>query len=268
VKCEKCHPDSKYKLGELRCVDCHRKTDPHKGKLGEDCAKCHRPEKGAPKFNHDKMTRFVRAGAHLRIECGYCHRQAPPAPPEVGWTAKEPPVKADRQFPVMGKRCVDCHADPHKGTAGPDCNLCHTPSTFRVLSGGARALRPSDHDRTWLRKHALLPFDDSDLLADGRACARCHGTPTCDRCHRTVRPKSHTALWRVRGHGTAAAFDAENCRICHVTGSCIQCHRTSAPLNHRGAWPTLHGYAAGTFADNNCYVCHSRANCRTCHPPR
>jgi hypothetical protein len=268
VKCLKCHPDSKYKLGHVQCVDCHGKTDPHKGRLGTACEKCHVPEKGAPKFNHDKMTHFARTGAHQRVECGYCHRTARAEPPAVGWTKLEPAAKLDRTFPLMGKRCVDCHADPHKGQVGADCKLCHDTASFHRLSAAGRAQRPSDHDRGWLGRHVTLPFDDNDLSAEGRSCARCHGTPACDRCHRTVRPKSHTALWRLRTHGTAAAFDSESCRVCHVTGACIQCHRTSAPLNHRGAWGTLHGYAAGTFADNNCYVCHSRADCQACHRPR
>jgi hypothetical protein len=168
----------------------------------------------------------------------------------------------------LGKRCVDCHADPHKGSAGSECQQCHNTVDFRVPLAAARLQRPSDHDRGWMGKHINLPFDDNDLLAEGRACARCHGVPACDRCHRTMRPKSHTALWRLRAHGTAAAFDSESCRICHVTGMCIQCHRTTAPLNHRGAWSKLHGFAAGTFADNNCYVCHSRGECLACHTPK
>ena len=268
VKCEKCHPKSKYKFGqgEVHCVDCHGKTDPHKGKLGTACEKCHVPEKGAPKFNHDEMTKFTRTGAHKLVECGYCHRQAQPAPPQIGWTSQEPAGKLDRTFPLMGKRCADCHADPHKGAAGLECQQCHGTTSFRMLLPAARTRRPSDHDRGFLGKHVQLPFDDNDLMAEGRACTRCHGT--CDRCHRTMRPKSHTALWRLRGHGTAAAFDSESCRVCHVTGTCIQCHRSTAPLNHRGSWGTIHGYAAGTFAGNNCYVCHSRADCYACHPPK
>jgi hypothetical protein len=268
VKCESCHPNSKYKLGDMRCVDCHRKTDPHKGKLGEACEKCHLPEKGAPKFNHDKMTRFVRTGTHLKTDCSFCHRPRPAAPPEEGWTKKETAQQVDRLFPVMGKQCVDCHADPHKGSAGLNCKECHSTQSWWSLSGGARAFRPSDHTRGWLGKHANLPFDDNELSAEGRACARCHGTPGCDRCHRTSPPKNHTALWRLRGHGTAAAFDSENCRVCHQTGYCVHCHRTNPPLNHRGSWKTNHGFAAGTFADNNCYVCHTRGDCLGCHKPK
>ena len=89
--------------------------------------------------------------------------------------------------------------------------------------------------------------------------------PVCTSCHRSHPPKSHTALWRLRGHGPASAFDPEPCRVCHQPGMCIQCHRTTAPLNHRGAWGTVHGFAAGSFANDNCYVCHRRADCLACH---
>jgi hypothetical protein len=264
VRCIKCHPNSKYKLGEVHCVDCHGKTDPHKGKLGAACERCHVPEKGAPKFNHEKMTKFARTGTHQQVGCSTCHRSARPVPPEVGWSKLEPATKLNLTLPLMGKRCADCHADPHKGSAGVECGQCHGTASFRLLSAAGRAQRPNDHDRGWLGRHVHLPFNDNDLLAEGRACARCHGN-ACDRCHRTMLPKSHTALWRLRTHGAAAAFDSESCRVCHVTGFCIQCHRTTAPLNHRGAWGKLHGYAAGTFADNNCYVCHSRGDCLACH---
>jgi hypothetical protein len=265
VKCQSCHPASKYQLGDVGCIDCHAKTDPHQGKLGTACEKCHIPARGAPKFNHERMTNFVRLGAHLKVDCVFCHQPRPERPPPAGWTRTTHPPSLDRKFPVMGKRCADCHEDPHKGASGPDCQRCHGTSTFDVLSADARRVRPIDHNGGWLGKHATLPFDDNDLAAEGRACGRCHGAPTCDRCHRTSPPRSHTAAWRLRGHGVAAAFDSEGCRTCHLTGTCVECHRTTRPLNHRGAWSTLHGYAAGTFADNNCYVCHSRGECQGCH---
>jgi hypothetical protein len=270
AKCESCHVNGRYKLGEVTCVNCHEKTEPHRGQLGRDCGKCHRPEKGAPKFKHDTMTSFVRDGAHRDLACSFCHRPRPDSPPALGWTKNEVAPPLDRRFPVMGKRCADCHADPHRGSAGLDCGECHFTTDFRVqMAGAARTLKPRDHNQLWLRSHANLPWDEDEAGAAGRSCARCHASPTCTACHRTHLPKSHTALWRLRGHGPAAAFDSEECRVCHQPGSCIQCHRTTAPLNHRGAWRNLHGFAAGSFANDNCYVCHRRADCLQCHaPPR
>jgi hypothetical protein len=268
VKCESCHPGGKYKLGNVSCADCHAKSDPHRGKLGTACEHCHTPVKGAPRFDHERMTKFPRTGAHLHVQCGFCHQARPELPLEVGWIKKQPSPKLDHLFPVMGKRCADCHADPHKGSAGSECQQCHNTASFGALLFSARLARPTDHDRGWLRKHTVLPFDDHQLAEEGRSCNHCHGTPSCDRCHRVMTPKSHTASWRLRGHGTAAVFDPESCRTCHLTGTCVACHRTTRPLNHRGAWNKLHGYAVGSFADSNCYVCHSRGDCFGCHPPK
>jgi hypothetical protein len=268
VKCESCHPGGKYKLGDIGCASCHAKNDPHQGKLGSACERCHIPAKGAPKFDHEKMTNFRRTGVHQHVDCGFCHQAPPATPPEVGWTRNQTPPPLSRLFPVIGKRCADCHADPHRGADGSDCEQCHNTTSFAALRVSTRLARPPDHDRGWLRKHTVLPFDDQELAEDGRSCNHCHGTPSCDRCHRTMVPKSHTASWRLRGHGTAAAFDAESCQTCHLTGTCVECHRTTRPLNHRGSWDKLHGYAVGSFADSNCYVCHSRGECWRCHPPK
>jgi hypothetical protein len=271
AKCESCHVNGRYKLGDVKCVNCHQKTDPHSGKLGRDCGKCHRPEKGAPKFKHNTMTAFTRDGAHRDLACAFCHRQWPTPLPEVGWTKKEVPPPLDRKFPLPGKRCADCHADYHRGSAGIRCEECHSTINFRdAKAGAARTLKPRDHNQVWLRSHASLPWYDNEPGAEGRSCNRCHGSPSCTNCHRTRPPKTHTALWRLRGHGFSAAFDPESCRVCHQSGQCIQCHRTTAPLNHRGDWKSVHGFAAGSFANDNCYVCHRRADCLVCHarPPR
>jgi hypothetical protein len=268
AKCESCHANNRYKLGQVECVTCHEKTDPHRGKLGRDCAKCHRPEKGAPRFDHETMTHFVRDGAHRRVACSFCHRPPPESPPPVGWTKDLVPPPLDRRFPVMGKECVDCHADPHRGAAVKNCAECHGTGDFKGLFAGGRMLKPLDHNQSWLRSHAALPWDEDEAGAEGRSCARCHLSPVCRGCHRSRAPNSHTALWRLRGHGSTAAFDSEPCRACHAPGACIQCHRTTAPLNHRGAWGRAHGFAAGSFANDHCYTCHRRADCLVCHSPR
>ena len=32
-----------------------------------DCERCHTPDKGAPKFNHDVMTGFARTGVEVKV---------------------------------------------------------------------------------------------------------------------------------------------------------------------------------------------------------
>ncbi len=271
VACAKCHPNERYKLGKLTCVDCHEKTDPHHGKLGRNCEKCHIPDKGAPKFRHETMTQFRRTGMHERVACTFCHRARPTPLPVVGWTRGQPTPPADRRFPVMGTRCVECHADPHKGEAGQACESCHNTSSFKTLIGGAPASlmpKPSDHTSAWIRTHANLPEGDRDREGQHGTCTPCHAAPACTQCHRTRTPKSHTGLWRIKTHGTAAAFDSSSCRVCHSPGACIHCHRRTPPLNHRGAWGRRHGLAAGTLGSEQCAVCHQRGDCAACHSGR
>jgi hypothetical protein len=271
IPCVSCHVNGNYKLGKLQCYDCHQKDDKHQGKLGRDCGKCHRPEKGAPKFNHDSMTKFQRTGVHRTVACSLCHQRKTPQNPALSvadWK-KTAAGKLDLTFPVRGKQCSDCHADPHQGNVGSDCSACHSTADFRGISGGrAKSIRPRDHGGSWLRRHATLPENDRDPGAEKRSCATCHGAPSCTHCHRTNPPRSHTALFRIRTHGAVASFDPSACSTCHIGASCIQCHRRTPPLNHRGAWRTMHGYAAGSFADNNCFVCHRRSDCALCHRTR
>lgn len=271
IPCISCHVNSQYKLGKRTCYDCHAKDDKHQGKLGKDCEKCHRPEKGARKFNHEAMTTFQRTGAHRTTACSHCHRtkNAKRAALSVAEWKQVKPRATDLHFPVLGKRCIDCHQDPHAGQYGSDCAACHTTDHFERITGGrAKSIRPKDHGGSWLRRHTILPESDSEPGAEKRACATCHGSPSCTHCHRVRAPRSHTGLWRARTHGAAAAFDPNACSTCHRAASCIQCHRRTAPLNHRGAWPSLHGFAAGGFAGNNCFVCHRRSDCAACHRAR
>lgn len=271
VACISCHIDGNYKLGPRSCYDCHAKDDRHQGRLGKDCAKCHRPEKGAKKFNHESMTAFQRTGAHRAAACPECHRNktAKTKALSVADWKKVARSPTDLRFPVFGKRCSDCHEEPHAGQYGSDCGSCHSTTNFeRVVGARAKSIRPKDHGGSWLRRHTVLPESDSEPGAEKRACATCHGSPSCIHCHRTRMPRSHTGLWRVRTHGAAAAFDPNACSTCHRAASCLQCHRRTAPLNHRGAWRTMHGYAAGNFAGNNCFVCHRRSDCAACHRTR
>ena len=267
LACKSCHGAHEYKLNKHRCFDCHEKDDKHRGKLGQDCAKCHRPEKGAPKFDHNQMTKFPRTGAHQKAECSLCHQPKPAqlSPLSVTDWKKLAPKKLDLSFPVRGSRCVECHSDPHGGNFGSECGKCHTPIAFnRPSVGAARWVRPANHLASWISSHAVLADDDAEKQVQ-RTCAVCHGAPGCQHCHRTRSPRSHTGIFRIRTHGAVASFDPSPCRTCHQSASCTQCHRRTPPLNHRGAWRTLHGYAAGGFGGNNCFVCHRRADCSLCH---
>lgn len=238
-------------LGEdLECTACHA--------LGEEdgaaaeltlsaCEDCH--DEGAP------GTRLAAEGRPLHLqfphathaeaaECKDCHT----ATMEDAQKAGEPLVAVER--------CFDCHQENGVETPAAACATCHGVDRRRVA--------PDSHARAWRERHGHEA--EWNAVADhGEDCYQCHTKDACRRCHTQTKPRSHTGLWRLRVHGTAASWDRSACQNCHETGACIACHRTTAPLNHRGAWIATHGLVAGNRSDARCTTCHSPAQCATCH---
>ncbi|MBI2376057.1 MAG: hypothetical protein HYV07_18835 [Deltaproteobacteria bacterium] len=245
AECRKCHQDRKYKTGKTRCIDCHRKDDPHEEKLGDDCARCHVPDKGAPKFVHEDMTSFVRTGAHLRAECTSCHRPAPKTPPPRGWTKSLPKTELARTFPVMGKVCADCHEDPHGGSRGRGCESCHSTTDFAETSAAV-------HDTGSFRlagTHDILPcgrchLPELELEGLGERCDGCHREddshdqalgPFCGECHSQIAWVPARFDHARTGYPLRGAHRTAPCTDCHSIGSyagtptlCETCHAVDA----------------------------------------
>lgn len=253
AKCEGCHPDKLYKTGKSACVDCHRETDPHKGELGPRCEDCHRPEPGAPKFQHEEMTKFVRVGVHLDTKCQRCHVVSFPGgrPPKVGWTQGAALPELDHLFPVPGQACRDCHHDPHEGAYGSACESCHEPSSFQNANAAV-------HDTGSFRLQGT------------------HDRLRCERCHEPDRP--------LRGLGPL-------CQLCHLADdvhnnslgpNCGRCHSqfdwAPARFNHSSIGFVLRGahklarcrdcHSVGTYVGTprDCYTCHQGDYLRTTRP--
>ena len=72
--CENCHKSGrKYREAPSACIDCHRNADPHGGRLGNDCGRCHEPAAWSrTRFDHDK-TRYPLRDAHREVACAGCH---------------------------------------------------------------------------------------------------------------------------------------------------------------------------------------------------
>ncbi|MBI5511523.1 MAG: hypothetical protein HY903_22435 [Deltaproteobacteria bacterium] len=246
VECQKCHPAKAYKTGRLKCVDCHAEKEPHKGKLGPTCERCHpTAAKGAPAFVHESHTKFAREGTHLTVPCPFCHQAPPAAPPKVGWTKGVAPPPLDRTFPVIGKKCAECHADNHQGRYGAACQTCHRTSAFKDVSA-------TTHDTGIFRLygvHRTLPCNRCHtaqrLLAGlGEVCATCHIDddrhhnglgPFCGDCHLQIEWKqtrfSHTAT----GFPLKGRHRRLECDSCHGIGTyqgtptdCEICHAADA----------------------------------------
>jgi len=253
VACAKCHPPldpaaagatpapaaapgagPRLRLSGLRfasCADCHR--DPHEGRLGADCARCHDTAGwravAQARFDHDR-TRYPLRGRHAAVPCRDCHRPDRPA--------------GRQRFAA----CTDCHADAHVGQfarspGGADCARCHTvagfsPATFTVADhartayplAGAHLATPcvACHARPApTAPPAAIPF----RFATTR-CAQCHADPHRGQADRWVREGGCEACHvvesfrAVRFDHAATAFPLE---ARHAAVSCLACHGPSTP---------------------------------------
>jgi len=161
--CEACHKpedaparkmSTTFLVNDSRCVACH--TDVHRGRLGEDCERCHSPEVKFKeiRFDHSR-TAFRLEEAHQRLECESCH-------PNQRWTG------------IRFANCADCHRDRHQPTLGADCERCHNASSWRVGT--------FNHERT---RYPLRGRHNSVT------CSKCHESQRfkgvafdrCDDCH-------------------------------------------------------------------------------------
>jgi hypothetical protein len=246
----------KHRNAPDQCIDCHSKTDPHKGQLGNKCQDCHQPEQWSRhSFKHEK-TKFKLEGAHQQIACSLCH-------PKQRWKN----IPSD---------CYSCHRlnDHHTGRYGKKCESCHTPSGAKKSALG-EIQSPwktvsFDHDKTKFKlhdKHQKVrcylchtgPLYKQKLPVD---CVSCHQTEDphrgrygnkCENCHQTTG-------WKK------ARFDHDKTKFPlrdkHAKVECEKCH--TAP-------------AAGNKLPLDCYSCHKLddthrgqqgKNCARCHNQR
>ena len=116
--CEACHTEPAFKNTPRDCINCHKKSDEHKQRLGDNCSGCHNPNGWAFwKFEHDTQSKFRLEGAHESLDCLACHRE---------------PVKEKIS---MAKACASCHLkdDAHRGGFGKNCERCHITKAFNQI---------------------------------------------------------------------------------------------------------------------------------------
>jgi hypothetical protein len=231
VSCQSCHkpvsdvrkkPDGSTDADYMRfrglkfdrCIACH--VDPHEGRFGTNCEKCHIP--GGWKnvkisgFDHSK-TGFPLTGLHLGVACEKCH--------------KPNPKKRSVYKGLSHERCRDCHTDWHLGQldrrkdAGA-CESCHhtagfSPSLFTLA----------------------MHNQQSRYLLDGA-----HVTIPCVSCHvKSARDEftARTGLDRKPDTATVVLrFASQRCLDCHSDAhhgqfterikkdGCEGCHRVDA----------------------------------------
>jgi hypothetical protein len=241
--CNDCHAEAvKFRNAPGLCFDCHKASDPHKGRLGAKCDQCHGEDiwLHLKAFDHD-ATKFPLKGAHRSVDCAACH--------------------AGERYSNVATGCVECHRlqDVHLGRYGPKCQDCHDQAKWTTAR--------FDHDKTRfpLRGgHVGIKCDlchTRDLFRDKLAtsCVSCHKKDDahkgqlgarCEQCH-------GDSNWRK-----TVAFDHDLTRFPligrHAVVPCEECHRTASFRDTRSACASCHKdrFHEGRLGAN-CALCHN-----------
>lgn len=244
VQCAECHgePPRYSNLKFQLCGDCH--SDPHKGRLGPQCAGCHNEAAWKPAT--------LKAGSHPGVSLGNGHAS-------VGCkTCHDRGVLA---APTKGTDCVACHKAVHKAPFGNTCEKCHASILWTGLPA---SIGYGVHNRT------AYPLTGQ------------HGSVGCTSCHKTnISPRG--ARYRGlkfekcadchadqhKGEFAKSEFGSE-CRKCHSTAG-FRPTLFSNQLHAKTAFP-LQGKHNATA----CSACHKterprvslhveQKNCEECH---
>lgn len=295
VACNACHlAKVKFRDAPSNCFKCHRKDEPHKGRLGEKCESCHSENdwKSVKKFNHSD-TNFPLVGKHNEVSCNACHTR--------------------EQYKDLPTKCVACHQlqDVHKGSRGAKCETCHSPKDWKQVT--------FDHD-----KNTKFPIRGKHTKV---TCIGCHKSnifeqkleTECVACHALDDPhngqlgKSCNQCHNEQGWSENVLFDHDltgfpligqhvsvPCEECHisqrfreVSSQCQQCHDEDdyhkgrlgsqcASCHNPNGWAfwifnhdrQTNFPLTGSHSGLDCHACHQQQNarniglrqsCNSCH---
>lgn len=229
VLCESCHAAGKpFREASVQCLACHKKDEPHEGRLGRDCGSCHDVTTWQHvKFDHDK-TAFPLRDKHTEVPCVSCH---------FGERYKGTP-----------KDCVSCHApdDVHHGDRGTKCGDCHSTAGWKTqkfdhkqetgfaLEGIHGRIECNDCHRTGNLKDKLPKecfgchqAQDSHAGRFGKECGACHGN---EKWKPSTFDHTRDTKWPLVGR-----HEKVDCHTCHTAPvatqklgtDCVSCHRAS-----------------------------------------
>ena len=254
LKCNSCHLRTIFKESPgLKCFDCHKDDDIHKGRTGPECEKCHDSIKWRNvKFDHDKDTEFKLLGKHKNATCMACHKDS----------------SSDKNLDIT---CNSCHRsnDVHQGKLGLNCEICHN-----VNEWGDQV--KFEHDLTQfplIGQHAITPCGECHLSSTFKEnleidCFSCHQLDdghelklgmSCAGCHNP----NGWRLWEF-DHNSQTEFKLEGshaglkCQTCHrepmekkveLTNTCYSCHKDK----------DVHLGRFGRFGEH-CDLCHLNVN--------
>lgn len=180
ISCTTCHKQHIYNVKlDTDCIACHKVDDVHKGQEGDNCARCHN-ETGWRKnvrFDHD-VTKFPLIGLHTVVPCEGCHLSS--------------------NYKNVQKGCNNCHKsdDGHKGKLGKNCQLCHTPNSWRIwqFNHNFQSRFKLDGAHENVHCHSCHTLSVTKIDSQPRTCINCHRNDDehngqfgsrCDRCHNT-----------------------------------------------------------------------------------
>lgn len=272
TQCASCHQFG-ASTPTFKCLDCHaeiaRRLSTHTGyhaqlpmknPNGKDCVRCHLDHNGADfplvhwepslkQFDH-RLTGYPLEGKHAGLACEQCHIPANMMPGERALIKKRDLAKS---FLGLSPDCAPCHADPHKGQLGPDCQRCHDVNDWK-------AARQFDHSKT---RYPLTGL---------------HTQVACEKCHK---PDAPGAPARFKDMKFGACIDChvdphrgafkQRCEDCHTTAGWRKMLPAFTFDHSRTKFPLL-----GLHAKVACSACHNKGDfarpvpfetCIDCHKP-
>ncbi|MEI6677137.1 MAG: hypothetical protein WCL21_00935 [Mariniphaga sp.] len=288
--CTKCHAVGD-KVTNEKCLDCHKeirqlinsKRGFHVSSevAGKNCFVCHNDHHGRnfqiikfdkTTFNHLNAG-FELKGAHAKEDCKACNCKSCHKPAFI----KDPELKKKPStYLGLGKECLSCHDDFHKGKMAVNCTTCHGFDSFKNATG-------FDHNTT------KFPLIGKHKNVD---CAKCHKTEiingkqvrqleglvfnNCTSCHKDIHENKfgqnckqcHTeeSFHTIKGIGS---FDHNKTDFKlegkHMTVACKSCHKTSltAPIKHDHCYECHTDYHKKEFVKDgivqDCDKCHSNS---------
>jgi hypothetical protein len=229
VECKKCHKTNLVDpIRYDHCYNCHfdyHKNEFTKNGIQPDCNLCHNLNSfSASLFTIEmhNLSSFRLDGAHLATPCYICHKK------EERWT-----------FVRLGKLCVDCHLNKHKGFIqekyypGESCTACHNVSNWKIITFDHSITRfklEGAHSKYscagchMAKKENGLIIQKFEGLSD--VCSNCHkdthagqfdvnGITDCKKCHRPDDWKNTIFVHNSSKFKLDGAHIKVRCERCH-----------------------------------------------------
>jgi hypothetical protein len=270
VDCLKCHTGLTSSrrttflgLGTT-CIFCHKADDPHKGRFGDGCQKCHNDvawkDVKLESFDHS-LTRYPLRGKHTAVECAKCHTGTPPR-----WTG------------LAFDTCNACHEDPHKGKFKQACATCHTETGWQELSDTIKKNHPGvslGGGHRGVKCRACHDRGNEKPPSAGKDCADCHKPVhqakfgrRCETCHKRIQWLGLPREVGLENHDkTEYPLTGK-----HVAVDCEKCHPASKKREQRwrqiewkrcvGCHADQHGGEFAARDGGECAACHTTAGYR------